>query len=187
MTHFVVGLTGGIGTGKTAVSDRFLARGITVADADVAARQIVEPGTPALAEIRAHFGDGIVDDEGRLDRAALRQRIFADKDERRWLESLTHPAIMRQLRDELAASTSDYALLVLSAGTGRSPLIQRMLVVDAPRDVQIQRVTARDSNTPEQVQAITDAQPSRETRIAIAEDVIVNDGSLAKLDDDVER
>lgn len=187
MSNFVVGLTGGIGTGKTAVSDRFLARGITVADADVAARTIVEPGTPALDEIRKHFSDAIIDDEGRLDRAALRKRIFEDRKERRWLESLTHPLIMKQLRYELETSDSAYALLVLSAGAGRSALIQRMLVIDAPREVQIQRVMARDGNSPEQIQAIMDAQPPREARIALADDVIVNDGSVEDLDGEVEK
>lgn len=186
MTDFVVGLTGGIGSGKTAVSDRFSARGITVADADVAAREIVEPGQPVLDAIREHFGDQVITADGRLDRAALRNLIFSAQDERRWLESLTHPLIMQNLRDVLKASSSDYAILVLSAGTGKSPLIQRMLVVDVPHEVQIERVMARDNNTRQQVEAIIDTQPPRETRIALADDVIVNDGDLEALEAKVE-
>lgn len=186
MSVFVVGLTGGIGTGKTAVSDRFESRGITIADSDVAARKVVEPGEPALEEIRAHFGEGVMDHGGRLDRATLRQRIFSNPDERRWLESLTHPLIMKELRTILANAESDYAVLVLSAAGRRSPLIDRMLVVDAPRELQIERVMARDHNTREQVMAIIKAQPSRETRIERADDVIVNDSDPGKLDSTVE-
>lgn len=184
---FVVGLTGGIGSGKTAVSDRFAARGVTVADADVASRRVVEPGTLALAEIEAHFGTGILNSDGTLDRAALRQIVFSSANRRKWLEGVTVPAIMRELTRILSASTSRYNLLVLSSGGGRSPLAQRNLVVDVPVEVQIERVTRRDRNTPEQVKAIMAAQPSRDHRLAYADDVIVNDGSLDALEGQVEH
>lgn len=186
MSDFVVGLTGGIGTGKTAVSDRFQAKAITVADADIAARKVVEPGQPAFEEIRAHFGEGVINSRGDLDRSILRQRIFSDARERQWLEQVTHPLIMKELRSTLAEAVSEYAILVLSAGGRRSPLIDRMLVVDAPRELQIKRVMARDNNTREQVMAIMDAQPTRETRIERADDVIVNDSDPEKLDSAVE-
>ena len=184
---YVIGLTGGIGSGKTAVSDLFAARGIIVADADVASRKVVEPGEPALAAIAQHFGDDVLAADGSLNRARLREIVFSDVDERRWLESVTVPAIMQELRRILAESTSPYSLLMLSSGNGRSPLVQRSLVVDVPEDVQIARVTQRDNNTPEQVQAIMAAQPSREERLAYADDVIVNDGSLRELEAAVER
>lgn len=179
---FVVGLTGGIGSGKTAVSDRFANLGITVADADVAARTVVEPGTEALKKIEAHFGNTILNSEGHLDRAALRQIVFQNADERQWLESVTVPAILKELRLILDGAASQYAILMLSSGSGQSPWIHRNLVVDVPAETQLARVTARDSNNAEQVRAIMATQPTREQRLAYADDVISNDGSLAELD-----
>lgn len=184
---FVVGLTGGIGSGKSAVSTMFAERGVTIADADVASRTVVMPGTPALAKIVEHFGRGVLNEDGSLDRAALRQIVFANAEERRWLESVTVPAIMAELRHILATSTAPYAILILSSGSGRSNLTHRSLVVDVPPDVQIARVTARDNNTPEQVRRIMDAQPPREARLQYADDVIVNDGSLEALAREVDR
>lgn len=183
MSHFVIGITGGIGSGKTAVTDRFQARGITVADADVASREVVQPGTPALAAIAEHFGSHVIGEDGSMDRAVVRKIVFADPDERKWLESVTVPAIMDNLREVLAKSTSPYSLLMLSSGTGQSPLVHRSLVVDVPPDVQLSRVMARDNNDEDQVRAIMAAQPSREIRLEYADDVIVNDGSLEQLDE----
>lgn len=183
----MVGVTGGIGSGKTAVTDRFAARGITVADADVASRTVVEPGTPALASIVDHFGKEVLQPDGTLDRAALRAVVFQDAAERRWLESVTVPAIMSELMRILRESKSPYSILMLSSGSGQSPLIHRSLVVDVPREIQIQRVTARDSTSADQVEAIMAAQPSREQRLAYADDVIVNDASLDELDEQVEK
>jgi len=184
---FVVGLTGGIGSGKSAVSDLFAARGITIADADVASRNVVMPGTPALDKIVAHFGSGVLNEDGTLDRTALRHIVFQDTDQRRWLESITVPAIMSELRHILSTSASPYSILILSSGSGRSNLTHRSLVIDVPRELQIARVTARDNNTPEQVQRIMDAQPPREARLQYADDVIVNDGSLDALEQSVEQ
>ena len=183
---FVVGLTGGIGSGKTAVSDMFSRRGITIADADVSSRNVVLPGTPALAQIVEHFGQQVLNEDGTLNRAALRHIVFADIAERRWLESVTVPAIMAELRDILESSASPYSILMLSSGSGKSPLVQRSLVIDVSPEVQIARVTARDNNTPEQVQAIMAAQPPREARLEYADDVIVNDTSLEALEAKVE-
>ncbi|MCH2567102.1 MAG: dephospho-CoA kinase [Pseudomonadales bacterium] len=186
MSHFVIGITGGIGSGKTAVTDRFQARGITIADADVASREVVQPGMPALEAIAEHFGPEVIQADGTMDRAAIRKIVFAEPDERKWLESVTVPAIMNNLREVLNRSTSPYSLLMLSSGTGQSPLVQRSLVVDAPPELQISRVMARDANDEEQIRAIMAAQPSRETRLEYADDVIINDGSFERLDEVVQ-
>ena len=186
MSHFVIGITGGIGSGKTAVTDRFQARGITIADADVASREVVQPGMPALEAIAEHFGPEVIQADGTMDRAAIRKIVFAEPDERKWLESVTVPAIMNNLREVLNRSTSPYSLLMLSSGTGQSPFVQRSLVVDAPPELQISRVMARDANDEEQIRAIMAAQPSRETRLEYADDVIINDGSIERLDEVVQ-
>lgn len=179
---FVVGLTGGIGSGKTAVSDRFAALGITIADADVSARTVVEPGTPALAAIEAHFGKEVLLADGYLDRAAVRKIVFADPEQRQWLESVTVPAILKDLKHILDTAKSKYAILMLSSGSGQSPWIHRQLVVDVPEEVQIARVTSRDNNDADQVKAIMATQPSREQRLAYADDVIDNTQPLESLD-----
>jgi dephospho-CoA kinase len=179
---FVVGLTGGIGSGKTAVSDRFANLGVTIADADGAARTVVEPGTPALKQIVEHFGQDILNEEGMLDRAALRRIVFKDPQQRKLLESITVPAILKELREILDTATSDYAILMLSSGSGQSPWIHRNLVVDVTAEVQLDRVMTRDDNSEEDVRAIMATQPSREQRLAYADDVVRNDSSLAALD-----
>jgi dephospho-CoA kinase len=181
---FVVGLTGGIGSGKTAVSERFRALGIEVVDADVASREAVKPGEPALEEIRRHFGDDVIQADGTLDRAALRGKVFADAEERRWLERLLHPAINAWIRRALAAARSPYVILVspLLFETEQRRYTDRVLVVDVSEAVQIARTMARDDNDEAQVRAIMKAQTSRETRLAGADDVIVNDAGLDALE-----
>ena len=186
MTRFVVGLTGGIGSGKTAVSNRFLAKNITVADADIAAGSVVAKGTETLEIIRNRLGDDIIDSTGELDRPKMRTLVFGNPDIRQWLESITHGPIMNLLRQTLADASSPYALLVLSAGTGRTPLINRMLVVDAPLELQKQRVAARDHSAPETIDAIIAAQPTRAARLALADDIIDNSGLPTALDKQVE-
>jgi dephospho-CoA kinase len=181
MGHFVVGLTGGIGSGKSAVSDQFQFLGITIADADVAARQVVEPGTEALQRITTHFGADILLADGTLDRAQLRGIVFADAKQRRWLEQVTVPAIMQLLDSTLKNSTSAYSILMLSSGRGQHPLIDRHLVVDVSPEVQLARVMARDQNPIDQVKAIMATQPSRQERLDYADDIIVNEGSLEHL------
>ena len=185
---FVVGLTGGIGSGKTAVSDRFANLGIDIVDADLASRVIMDPGRPAYAEILAHFGEEILQDDGRLDRAAIRRKVFADPDQRHWLERLTHPLIGRELRDGLESARSAYAILVnpIMIESGGFRRTDRLLVVDLPVEVQIQRTMTRDENTDEQVRRIVAAQVSRERRLEVADDVIVNDGDIEALDPQVE-
>lgn len=187
MAKFVVGLRGGIGTGKSTVSDLFAAKGIVVADADVSARTVVEPGRPAFVAIVDYFGSDIVQPDGTLDRAALRARVFANDQDRKFLESQTQGPIIEDLFNQIRAATSDYAMLVLSTGLGKTPLMQRLLVVDAPVELQIERVMARDRNNREQVEAILKAQPDRALRIRDADDVILNDTDQAKLTLEVER
>lgn len=181
---YVIGITGGIGSGKTAVSDRFAERGITIVDADVASRTVVEPGRPALARIAEHFGDALIAQDGSLDRAALRAKVFADEGERRWLEALLHPLIAEEIQRGLAEATSPYAMLAspLLVEAGQDRYVDRVLVVDVPEDVQLARTMARDGNSEEQVRRIIAAQSARSDRLARADDVIENTGSLADLD-----
>lgn len=189
MSKFIVGLTGGIGSGKSAVSERFEALGIKVVDADIASRVIVEPGRPALAAIEDHFGTGVIAADGTLDRAALRKIVFEDEAERRQLESITHPAINTYIAEELAGAESAYAILAhpILVETGQTAICSRVLVVDVPESLQVERTMARDDNPESQVKAIMAAQASREERLAAADDVIVNDADLDHLDREVAR
>ena len=187
MAEFIVGVTGGIGSGKTLVTDAFAAKGVVIADADEAARHIVEPGQPALAQIVAHFGEGITDSSGRLDRPKLREIVFNDVDARRQLESFTHRPIMETLAHQLQSATSAYAMLVLSAGLGNSPLIHRMLVVDADESVRVHRVMTRDGSSESLVRQIMASQPSSEERRKIADDVIENNGDTTTVLNEVDR
>ena len=185
----LVGLTGGIGSGKTAAADRFAALGITVVDADLASRAVVEPGQPALAQISDHFGAQILQADGRLDRSALRHLVFEQEHERRWLQSLLHPLISAYLKEQIAAATSVYALLVnpLLIESGQSSWCDRVLVIDVPQALQVSRTMARDANTRTQVENIMRAQASREQRLKVADDVIINDQDLAYLHSQVDQ
>lgn len=187
MSEFVVGLRGGIGTGKSSVSDLFAARGIVVADADVSARTVVEPGKPAYQAIVEHFGTEILQSDQSLDRAKLRAKVFASEDDRRFLERQTHRPIIEDLMTIVSEATSPYAILVLSTGTGRMAPMNRLLVVDAPAEIQVERVMARDNNSREQVEAILKAQPDRETRVSEADDLIVNDAGPEALEVEVAK
>jgi dephospho-CoA kinase len=177
---YIIGLTGGIGSGKSAVAEGFRRLGIKVVDADIAARKVVEKGTPALAEIADHFGMQIVLADGSLDRAALRRVVFGNDSERVWLEKLLHPRIGEWLAAELAAATSPYAILEspLLLESTQHRMVRRTLVVDVPEEVQVERAAARDGNTAEQIRAIIARQMSREQRCARADDVIDNAGTL---------
>jgi dephospho-CoA kinase len=186
---FVVGVTGGIGSGKSAVTERFQAHGITVVDADLAARVIVEPGKPALAEIAAHFGPEVILENGSLDRAALRGRVFADEAERLWLEQLTHPLIGEEIAAQLEAATSPYTILSspLLLETGQRELADCIVVVDVPESVQLERTMRRDDNDEAQVRRIMAAQMSRSERLQGADIVIDNSRSLGDLDEVVDE
>lgn len=189
MKPWILGLTGGIGSGKSAVAQGFIERGVHVVDADHAARWVVEPGRPALARIAEHFGETVLQADGQLDRAALRQLIFADPEQRRWLESLLHPLIGQEIVQVLARAESPYAILVspLLIESGQYRMAQRVLVVDTPTQLQLERTVARDQSSEEQVRAIMQVQASREERLRHAHDVLVNDRDMAWLDAEVER
>ena len=180
----IIGLTGGIGSGKTAVSDCFAALGIDIVDADLASRVVVQKGKPCLYEIAQHFGEDILTNEAELDRAKLREIIFKSEDEKDWLESLLHPAIANQIKDELEASKSPYAILVspLLLETNQKDLCSKVLVVDVSLETQVERTLKRDGVSEDQVRAIIKAQIARDDRLKLADEVILNDGSLEDLD-----
>lgn len=182
-----VGLTGGIASGKTTVARLFEALGVPVIDTDVLAREVVAPGQPALGQIVARFGPGVLRPDGSLDRAALRALVFADPAARADLEQLTHPAIRALLEQRSAALGGDYQILVipLLVETGRRTPVDRVLVVDAPEALQVRRLQARDGSTVEQAKQMLAAQVSREARLAAADDVILNDGDIGALRDRV--
>lgn len=186
---WILGLTGGIGSGKTAVAQHFIDLGVHLVDADHAARWVVEPGRPALGRITEHFGQEVLLPDGQLDRAALRGRIFQNPEERRWLEGLLHPLIGQEILAHLGRAESPYAILVspLLVESGQHRLAQRVLVVDAPEHLQLARTIQRDQVTEEQVHAILQVQAKREERLRHADDVIVNDRDLSWLKAEVER
>ncbi|RYD15554.1 MAG: dephospho-CoA kinase [Lysobacteraceae bacterium] len=183
-TRYTVALTGGIASGKSAVSDRFGALGADVIDADLVSRELVAPGGAALAEIAAAFGPGVLASDGSLDRRAMRAIVFADDARRRGLEAILHPRVRDILRERAHAGAAAYAVLVipLLVESGHYDWVDRVLVVDVPRELQRARLVARDGITPTLADAMLDAQASREQRLAIADDVITNDGTLADLD-----
>ncbi len=192
MSRFVIGLTGGIAAGKSEVSRRFEALGITVADADLAARAVVAPGSEGLARIAAHFGNEILLADGQLDRAALRARIFDSAQERQALEAITHPAIRQLLRQTCEQAEGPYAvaaipLLTEAGGRQQYPWLDRILVVDVPVAVQHARLMQRDGIDTALADRMIAAQASREARLALADDVVVNDGHPDHLQAHVER
>lgn len=186
---WILGLTGGIGSGKSAAAQCFVDLGVHLVDADHAARWVVEPGRPALAQIAEHFGAGVLQADGTLNRSALRELIFEDPQQRVWLESLLHPLIREEIRQYLARAESAYAILVspLLLETSQHQMVQRVLVIDVPESVQIERTVLRDKTNEEQVRAILKAQASRDERLSRADDVIVNDRDPAWLKSEVER
>jgi dephospho-CoA kinase len=186
---WILGLTGGIGSGKSAVAQHFIDLGVHTVDADHAARWVVEPDRPALAQIAAHFGAGVLQADGQLDRGALRTQIFQNPEERRWLEALLHPLIRQEIISNLAKAQSPYAILVspLLVETGQHLLTQRVLVVDAPEQLQLERTMQRDQVNEPQVQAILKAQASRAERLRHADDVLLNDRDINWLQAEVER
>ena len=186
MANFIIGLTGGIGSGKTAASDWFSRQGIAIVDADVVAREVVAVGEPALVEIAAAFGDWVLQADGSLDRAALRHHVFTHPEARKTLERITHPRIHIAIGSQLMAATSPYVMLVspllLESGkAGQAGFCQRILVVDVPESVQRTRAGSRDGQTPEAIDRIMAVQLPRAHRLAQADDVVVNDGELSHL------
>lgn len=185
----LIGLTGGIGSGKSEVSKRFAEKGILVVDADIVAREVVEPGSAALAQISVHFGADILDATGQLNRSKLRDIIFTNPAEKIWLESLLHPVINAEIRLQLAKATSDYAILAspLLLETKQFELVNRILVVDVSEQLQIERASRRDKNNEAQIKAIMQTQLSRQERCARATDIIQNHGTISELDAQVEK
>jgi len=184
----VVALTGGIGSGKTRVSDLFAELGAGVIDTDRLSRELTSPGSPALPEIAAEFGVGMLRPDGALDRAALRQRVFADPAARGRLEGILHPRIKALMLERLARLKAPYALLVipLLVETGQQELADRVLVVDAPEEIRIDRVRLRSGLSEAEIQAIIDSQASRDERLARADDIIDNSGGPERLRPQVE-
>lgn len=176
---YVVALTGGIGSGKSTIAVEFARLGVTVIDADVIARQVVEPGSSALAEIAARFGNEILHPDGALNRSALRQRIFNDATERSWLNKLLHPLIQQETQRQLAQAPGPYALWVvpLLVENNLQKQADRVLLVDIDNETQLARTMARDNIDKQHAVNILSTQASRRQRLAIADDIIYNDGT----------
>ena len=180
---FTLGLTGGIGSGKSAASQWFEQHGIVVVDADVVAREIVEVGQPALLQIQQAFGDWVLQEDGTLNRRALREHIFQSNDARRILESITHPAIRQSIIQQLQDAQSPYVILVspLLFETNQHELTDHTLLIDASIELQIQRAAQRDGQNIEQIHRIIAAQMPREQKKQLADDIVLNDGHLEHL------
>jgi dephospho-CoA kinase len=181
--QFVVGITGGIGSGKSAVTDYLEIKGITVVDADKVARVVVEPGTSGLAAIAEHFGRFILLPNGMLDRAALRKIVFDKPDERKLLEGITHPLIREEIARQLSEAGSPYVVLAspLLLESGQSSFADYVVVVDVPESVQLSRTMTRDGNSEQLVKSIMAVQLDRETRLARSDTSISNEGTLEEL------
>ena len=190
MSACVVGLTGGVASGKSEVERRFAARGVTVADADIAAREAVAAGSEGLAAVVDAFGSGVLQADGSLDRARMRRIVFADDDARRRLEAIVHPQVRLRLRRACEAAPGPYAMadipLLAEGGRDCYPWLHRVLVIDVPPDVQMARLLARDGIDDALAARMVAAQASRAARLAIADDVLVNDDTLEALDRGVE-
>ena len=186
---FVVGLTGGVGSGKSTVADTFSALGVPVIDADQLARELVAPGQVALDEIVATFGTAVIKNNGELDRDAMRQRIYADPAQKSRLESILHPRIRQRIRTLLAGIKAPYTIVVipLLLETNQADLVDRILVVDTPEKEQLKRVAARDGLSDNAVMAIINTQADRQTRLEAADDVIVNDQDISALTEHVQE
>jgi dephospho-CoA kinase len=192
MAHFVVGVTGGVASGKSAVTALFEHLGVVVADADLAARAVVAPGQPALAEIESLFGSGMILANGMLNRVRMRALVFEDEQARKGLEAITHPRIRELLQRQCLSASSAYVIasipLLAETGVARAyDWLDRVLVVDAPESVQRQRLTARDGIEVALADRMIHAQVGRARRLALASDVIVNDGALGELEATVQR
>ena len=190
MSEFIIGLTGGVASGKSEVSRHFEALGIVVADADLAARDAVAIGSEGLADVVDMFGAGVLASDGSLDRPAMRRRVFADADARKRLEGIIHPRVRELLHGACEKADSPYAIAavpLLAEGGGRKayPWLQRILVVDVPEAVQLQRLLRRDGIDELLARRMIEVQATRRQRLAIADDVLVNDGGLDGLGDKV--
>ncbi len=188
-SRFVVGLTGGIGSGKTAVANLFSRQGIEIIDADEISRTLVKTGSPVLEAIIKHFGSSITDAEGNLDRKQLRELVFADNAEKEWLENLLHPLVRQEIERQVAASSSQYVIIVvpLLLESGNYSDVDRILVIDVPEDVQLERIKKRDGSSETLARSIMDAQMKREKRLESADDVISNNSGMDSLEKQVKN
>lgn len=186
---YVVALTGGIGSGKSTVADAFSRLGIAIIDADIIARQVVEPHTPGLNAIAAHFGPGIINADGTLNRRLLRESIFSQPAEKAWLNALLHPMIHQETQRQIAEATSPYVLWVvpLLVENQLQHKADRILVIDVSPETQLQRTMLRDNVSRQHAEQILAAQATREERLAVADDVIDNDGAPDSIASDVAR
>ena len=189
MSKFIVGLTGGIGAGKTAVSDRFAGRGITIIDADLCAREVVKPGTAALSQIKAHFGETLILDNGELNRVKLRELVFTNPSHQMWLNNLLHPLIRERMLAQIETACSAYCVLVvpLLLENNMQSLVNRILVVDVDVAEQVRRVVTRDDTSEALVHSIIATQIERNSRLKLADDIIDNRCSLEQLDNQVSQ
>ena len=180
---FIIGVTGGIGAGKTAATDAFAALGVDVIDADVVARQVVEAGSETLGKIAQHFGQSILLADGGLNRAKLREIIFSDVEQKDWLNNLMHPAIRQALIEQLTQAASKYVILSapLLLENKLEVMVDRVAIIDVPESLQLKRASGRDGVERSQIQAIMDSQISRSARLRKADDVIDNTGDLSSL------
>ncbi|KKD59962.1 dephospho-CoA kinase [Grimontia sp. AD028] len=185
---YVVGVTGGIGSGKTTVANLFAEKGIEVIDADVIARQVVEPGSEGLKAIAEKFGASMLNDDGTLNRGALREHVFSHPEDKEWLNGLLHPKIRQEMITQTAQATSPYCLLVipLLVENGLQSLCQRVLVVDVSEATQVTRTTQRDQVPEEQVKNILAAQATRQQRLEAADDIIFNENDSKPLSEQIE-
>ena len=179
---YVVGLTGGIGSGKSTIAELFAELGVPIIDADLVARQVVEKGSPLLAEIAAHFGPEILLEDGALNRAALREKVFNHESEKQWLNQLLHPAIRHEMLRQLAAQQAPYCIFMvpLLIENNLTALCQRVLVVDVSEQTQMTRASQRDNNQLALIKNIMQSQVSRSERLQHADDVINNDADLSE-------
>lgn len=189
MKRWTLGITGGIGSGKTAVAQLFTNKGIETIDADQAARWVVNKGKPALTKIVEHFGSQVLLEDGNLNRAALRQEIFQNPQQRQWLEHLLHPIIRQEICQFLENTNSPYSILVspLLIEAKQYELVNRVLVIDTTESIQITRSMQRDSNSEQQIRAIMQTQLTRDKRLHYADDIIVNDQDMHHLEQQVEQ
>lgn len=185
----IVGLTGGIGSGKSQASKRFAMHNITIVNADTVAREVVMPGSAALQSIAQHFGNEVIETDGTLNRRKLREIIFETPTEKEWLEALLHPLINAEIRRQLHASTTLYTILEspLLLETNQYELVSRILVVDVSEMMQIERASSRDKSDERQIKAIMETQLSRQERCARAHDIIQNHGSIDELNQQVDK
>lgn len=178
-----IGLTGGIGSGKSTVCNIFSEFGVPVIDADIIAHSLVRPGMPALEEIAKTFGKELISNDGTLDRKKIRDQIFANDTERKKLENILHPAVYKEISVQVENINSKYCIISipLLIETDASDTVDRILVIDVPRELQLQRASNRDKTNKSDIKSIIDSQISREDRLAAADDIVNNDGNIENL------